>query len=194
MLSIRQDLLRRHAAWSRASRQLVEESSRLQADSRIHAALYFLSPHRFKEVDRVFLTQLSDVVPIVPVIAKADTMTAVERKAYLLYVMDALKELEQRVGHPLCYDFKENELSIPGSSSLLETYTGEAEEIKDEANQRVFPGTLYRAENLFAVVADTCASRIYPWGVLDIMNEAQSDFRRLQRLLFEGITSTCFIT
>lgn len=42
---------------------------------------------------------------------------------------------------------------------------------------------LPRVPNIFGVV---CDSRKYPWGELDLDNENHSDFRRLQRLVFES--------
>ena len=47
---------------------------------------------------------------------------------------------------------------------------------------------LPRIRNAFAVVCDTSESgkREYPWGSLDIYDEQHSDFRRLQRLMFES--------
>lgn len=40
--------------------------------------LYFLTPHRVKKVDLVLMSALSQLVTVIPVIAKADTMTAAE--------------------------------------------------------------------------------------------------------------------
>ena len=47
---------------------------------------------------------------------------------------------------------------------------------------------LPKIRNAFAVVCDTSESgkREYPWGSLDIYDEEHSDFRRLQRLVFES--------
>ena len=44
-----------------------------------------------------------------------------------------------------------------------------------------------QVRNIFAVVCDISVSgkRVYPWGSLDVNNEEHSDFRRLQRLVFE---------
>ena len=54
----------------------------------VHVCLYFLSPGRFLAIDRHFLKHVQNEVTIVPVIAKADTMTDSEIKGYR-------KELEQ---------------------------------------------------------------------------------------------------
>lgn len=46
-------------------------------DSRVHCCLYFVSPsgHGLKPLDVEFMQRLHDKVNIIPVIAKADTMT-----------------------------------------------------------------------------------------------------------------------
>ena len=44
-------------------------------DPRVDVCLYFVPPHRLKEIDLVFMLQLSRVVPLIPLIAKADSMT-----------------------------------------------------------------------------------------------------------------------
>jgi hypothetical protein len=40
--------------------------------------------------------------------------------------------------------------------------------------------------NIFAIVCDPSSVREYPWGRLEIDNEMHSDFRRLQRLVFDS--------
>ena len=49
-------------------------------DSRVHCCIYFIAPsgHSLKPLDVEFMKRLHDKVNIVPVIAKADTMTPEE--------------------------------------------------------------------------------------------------------------------
>ena len=44
-------------------------------DRLVHACVYFISPHRFLEIDRHFLRHVQRELAIVPVIAKTDTLT-----------------------------------------------------------------------------------------------------------------------
>ena len=44
-------------------------------DDRIHVCLYFVSPQRMHELDKEFMRQLQEEVPVIPLIAKADTVT-----------------------------------------------------------------------------------------------------------------------
>lgn len=50
-------------------------------DSRIHCCLYFLRPsgHSIKPIDIIVMKKLAEVVNVVPVIAKADSLTLDER-------------------------------------------------------------------------------------------------------------------
>ena len=67
------------------------------ADERIHVCLYFISSHRMKDIDVTFLKQLSELVPIVPIVAKADTMTTFERNVHLINVKKRLLEIDLEV-------------------------------------------------------------------------------------------------
>lgn len=53
-------------------------------DSRIHCCLYFIRPsgHSLKPIDIIVMKKLADVVNVVPVIAKADTLTMEERAKF----------------------------------------------------------------------------------------------------------------
>ena len=42
-----------------------------------------------------------------------------------------------------------------------------------------------RQPNIFAVICDATAQRVYPWGTVPIENTHFSDFRRLQAMIFE---------
>ena len=53
-------------------------------DTRIHCCLYFISPtgHSLRAIDVIVMKKLSEVVNVVPVIAKADSLTLEEREAF----------------------------------------------------------------------------------------------------------------
>lgn len=58
-------------------KELYDAQSRnpLCHDSLVTCCLYFIAPHRIKDNDIRFMQEVSKMVPIVPIIAKADTMT-----------------------------------------------------------------------------------------------------------------------
>ena len=53
-------------------------------DTRIHCCLYFINPtgHSLRPIDIIVMKKLSEVVNVVPVIAKADSLTLVERDLF----------------------------------------------------------------------------------------------------------------
>jgi septin family protein len=53
-------------------------------DTRIHCCLYFINPtgHSLRPIDVIVMKKLSEVVNVVPVIAKADSLTLEERELF----------------------------------------------------------------------------------------------------------------
>lgn len=53
-------------------------------DTRIHCCLYFINPtgHSLRAIDVIVMKKLSEVVNIVPIIAKADSLTLEERESF----------------------------------------------------------------------------------------------------------------
>ena len=84
--TVRNYLEQAHQDWLELNGNMLCESERNESDGRIHCLFYFIAPHRFKDIDREFIKQLTSLAPIVPVIAKADTMTLDERRQHLLEV------------------------------------------------------------------------------------------------------------
>lgn len=65
-------------------KELTAQRERHIQDSRIHCCLFFIQPtgHALKPIDIVVLKKLCDVVNVVPVIAKSDSLTLEERQAF----------------------------------------------------------------------------------------------------------------
>lgn len=71
-----------HSAYLR--KELTAMRDKHIVDTRIHACLYFIAPtgHTLKAIDIVVMKKLSEVVNVVPVIAKSDSLTLEEREAF----------------------------------------------------------------------------------------------------------------
>ena len=71
-----------HSAYLR--KELTAQRDRHIQDTRIHCALFFINPtgHSLRPIDVIVMKKLSEVVNVVPVIAKADTLTLEERDAF----------------------------------------------------------------------------------------------------------------
>jgi hypothetical protein len=77
----------------------------LLRDERIHCLFYFLSPHSLKEIDKEFLKKVSRIVPIIPIIAKADTLTVLERNFFMKEVYNTIDKLSGSFSEPIIYKF-----------------------------------------------------------------------------------------
>ena len=53
-----------------------------QGDPRVDVCLYFIPPHRLKQVDIEFMKVLAKAIPLIPIIAKADSMTENELECF----------------------------------------------------------------------------------------------------------------
>lgn len=62
----------------------------------IDAVLYFFAPHRCKGADIEYLRTVQDHAPIIPILAKADTMTAEELRAFRTGVSKKLAQAKVR--------------------------------------------------------------------------------------------------
>ena len=77
-----------HSAYLR--KELTAVRDRYIQDTRIHVALFFINPtgHSLRPIDIIVMKKLSEVVNVVPVIAKADSLTLEEREAFKQRVSD----------------------------------------------------------------------------------------------------------
>ncbi|EDS35208.1 peanut protein [Culex quinquefasciatus] len=73
-------------------------------DTRVHVCLYFIAPsgHGLKPLDIEFMQRLCDKVNIIPVIAKADTLTPEEITAFKKQILNEIAQHKIKI-----YDFPE---------------------------------------------------------------------------------------
>src|SRR5882757_7660946 len=71
-----------HSAYLR--KELTAMRDRYIQDTRIHCCLFFINPtgHSLRPIDVIVMKKLSEVVNVVPVIAKADSLTLEERESF----------------------------------------------------------------------------------------------------------------
>uniref|UniRef100_A0A6Q2YEK0 Septin n=1 Tax=Esox lucius TaxID=8010 RepID=A0A6Q2YEK0_ESOLU len=134
-------------------------------DSRLHACLYFISPsgHSLKSLDLVTMKKLDSKVNIIPVIAKADTISKSELHKFKIKIMSELVSNGVQI-----YQFP----------------------LDDETVAKV--NTTMNGHLPFAVVGSTeevlvgnkmVKARQYPWGVVQVENESHCDFVKLREML-----------
>lgn len=138
-------------------------------DHRVHCCLYFIPPygHGLRQMDVEFMRRLHKKVNIVPVIAKADTLTKPEI---------------QKLKTNLLNDIEDNKIKI---YQFPECDSDEDEEFKQQDRE-------LKASIPFAVIGSNCVievagkkmrGRQYPWGIVEVENPAHCDFVKLRTML-----------
>jgi septin 3/9/12 len=71
-----------HSSYLR--KELTAMRDRHIQDTRIHCCLYFINPtgHTIRPIDIIVMKKLSEVVNVVPVLAKSDSLTLEEREQF----------------------------------------------------------------------------------------------------------------
>ncbi|XP_016288009.1 septin-2 isoform X3 [Monodelphis domestica] len=97
-------------------------------DNRVHCCFYFISPfgHGLKPLDVEFMRALHGKVNIVPVIAKADTLTLKERERLKLRILDEISEHGIRIYQLPDADSDEDEEFKEQTKVLKNTHAGPA--------------------------------------------------------------------
>ncbi|XP_059045774.1 septin-7 isoform X3 [Achroia grisella] len=137
-------------------------------DTRVHCCLYFIAPsgHGLKPLDVEFMQRLGDKVNIIPVIAKADTMTPEECKDFKEQIMKEITQHKIKI-----YDFPE--------SSGEE---GEAADATRAVRSRV-PFAVVGANTVIEQDGRKIRGRKYPWGIAEVENLEHCDFLALRNMV-----------
>lgn len=137
-------------------------------DSRVHACLYFIAPsgHGLKPLDIEFMKQLHDKVNIIPVLAKADTMTPEEITAFKQTIMNQIAGAKIKI-----YEFPD---------------VSDGEENDKKENRRMkerVPFAVVGSNMIIDVDGKKARGRKYPWGAVNIENLEHCDFVPLRNML-----------
>ncbi|XP_037089199.1 septin-2-like [Pollicipes pollicipes] len=138
-------------------------------DNRIHCCFYFINPagHGLKPLDVQFMKMLHNKVNLVPVVAKADTLTKAE--------MERLKvRLRAEIG--------EHGIRV---YQLPDCDTDEDEEYKQQVKQlkAAMPFAVCGSSQQIEVQGKKIRGRQYPWGVIDVEDPNHCDFIKLRTML-----------
>ncbi|XP_028621895.1 septin-14 [Grammomys surdaster] len=132
-------------------------------DSRIHVCLYFIAPtgHSLKSLDLLTMKNIDRRVNIIPLIAKADSISKNDLQRFKNNIMSELNSNGIQI-----YQFPADDeatAEVNTSGLLPFAVVGSMEEVK--VGKRMVRG------------------RHYPWGVLQVENENHCDFVKLRDLL-----------
>ncbi|KAJ7510541.1 Septin [Mycena galericulata] len=138
-------------------------------DTRVHACLYFIQPtgHSLKQIDIEFMRRLHHKVNLIPVIAKADTMTEDEIADFKARILSDLAFHDIQIFQVPIYE-DDDEESITESEEVSRAIPFAV--IGSERTVRTTDGRVVRG-------------RAYPWGVVEVDNPAHCDFGKLQQML-----------
>lgn len=160
-------------------RQEQQPNRRNISDSRVHACLYFIRPsgHSLKPLDIAAMKHLGSRVNLIPVIAKADTLSPSEVIDFKHRIRQVLDAQSIEIYKPAVDDMEP--LNAHGSKI---TTPSEAKEIK--ALIDAMPFTVIGSEkDIETKDGGVIKGRQYLWGVAEVFNEDHCDFIKLRLLL-----------
>ncbi|KAI8068593.1 Septin-domain-containing protein [Gongronella butleri] len=136
-------------------------------DMRVHVCLYFIRPngHTLKPLDIEVMKQLGTRVNLIPVIAKADTLTPQDLAKFKRNILDVVSAQGIQV------------YSCPIDSDDEDVTT---------VNQQIMnamPFAIIGSTEDVTVNGRTVKGRQYTWGVAEVENEDHCDFKKLRNLL-----------
>ncbi|XP_074527877.1 septin-5-like isoform X2 [Halichoeres trimaculatus] len=138
-------------------------------DNRVHCCLYFISPfgHGLRPLDVECMKALHEKVNIIPVLAKADSLTQEEVYRRKIQIREEIKHFGINI-----YQFPECD------SDEDEDFKTQDQILKDSVPFAVI-GSNVQVESK----GRRFRGRIYPWGVVEVEDPAHSDFLLLRNML-----------
>ncbi|OCT64512.1 septin-9 isoform X1 [Xenopus laevis] len=139
-------------------------------DSRIHSCIYFIPPtgHWLRPLDLEFMKRLGRIVNVVPVIAKADTLTLEERE-----------EFKQRIRK----DLQTHGISVYPQPELDED---SAEALMNDKIREKIPFAVVGTDEEHQVNGRKVFGRKTKWGIIEVENTAHCEFANLRDLLIRS--------
>ncbi|KAM6907216.1 septin-5-like [Xenentodon cancila] len=138
-------------------------------DNRVHCLLYFVSPfgHGLRPLDVECMRALHEKVNIIPLLAKADSLTHAELCRKKMKIREDIKQFGINI-----YQFPECD------SDEDEDFKTQEEILRDSIPFAVI-GSNIQVEGK----GHKFRGRSYPWGVVEVENPAHSDFLLLRNML-----------
>ncbi|KAI5955679.1 CDC12 [Candida jiufengensis] len=136
-------------------------------DLRVNACLYFIRPsgHSLKPLDIEIMKKLSTRVNLIPVIAKADTLSRNEMDIFKTRIREIIEAQDISIYTPPL------ELDDPASA--------------EHAKQLIesMPFAIIGSEEEIEINGKFVRARKYPWGIVEVENDNHCDFKKLRSLL-----------
>ncbi|XP_076448910.1 septin-7-like isoform X3 [Babylonia areolata] len=137
-------------------------------DTRVHCCLYFIAPtgHGLKPLDVEFMRRLHEKVNIIPLIAKADTLTPDECREFKKTILNEIAQHKIKI-----YEFPDCD---------------DEEEMKIQKRLRVsdrVPFAVVGSNRVIELGGKRLRGRQYPWGIVEVENLEHNDFIALRNML-----------
>uniref|UniRef100_A0A673BCP0 Septin-type G domain-containing protein n=1 Tax=Sphaeramia orbicularis TaxID=375764 RepID=A0A673BCP0_9TELE len=139
-------------------------------DTRVHCCIYFIpaTGHRLRPIDVEFMKRLGKIVSIVPVIAKADTLTIEERQ-----------EFKERIRQ----DLAANGIHVYPQREYDED---PEERILNNRIRENIPFAVVGTDKEHQVNGNKVLGRKTKWGIIEVENVAHCEFANLRDLLIRS--------
>ncbi|XP_038618188.1 septin-12 [Tachyglossus aculeatus] len=139
-------------------------------DSRVHSCIYFVPPtgHWLRPLDLEFLQRLCRVVNVVPVIARADSLTLDERE-------DFRRQIQR--------DLQAHGVSVYPQKNLDEDADDRL--LNDKIRAKI-PFAVVGADREYEVNGKMVLGRKTNWGIIEVENMAHCEFPLLRDLLIRS--------
>ncbi|XP_037351012.1 septin-4 isoform X7 [Talpa occidentalis] len=138
-------------------------------DNRVHCCLYFISPfgHGLRPLDVEFMKALHQRVNIVPILAKADTLTPPEVERKKRKIREEIELFGIKV-----YQFPD-----------CDSDEDEDFKLQDQALKESIPFAVIGSNTVVEARGRRVRGRLYPWGIVEVENPGHCDFVKLRTML-----------
>ncbi|ORY96585.1 cell division control protein [Syncephalastrum racemosum] len=156
----------------RYMRQEQQPQRQLLSDSRVHACVYFIRPtgHTLKPLDVEVMKRLGSRVNLIPVIAKADTLTVKDMAEFKQRVRDVISAQRIRVyAAPI---ESEDEATTMDNKDIMNAMPFSV------IGSRLRVSTPGGRKNVIG--------RPYTWGIAEVENPVHCDFSKLRSILIRS--------
>ncbi|GKU20527.1 unnamed protein product [Fusarium langsethiae] len=138
-------------------------------DNRIHACVFFIQPtgHSLKPLDIEVMRRLHTKVNLIPVIAKADTLTDEEIAAFKSRILADIRHHGIQIFEGPRYELDDEETIAENNEIMSKVpfaVVGANNEITSADGRKI-------------------RGRAYPWGIIEVDNEEHCDFVKLRQML-----------
>lgn len=157
-------------------KELTPARERRIPDTRIHAVLFFISPtgHALTPLDIAVMKKISDIANVVPVIAKADSLTLEERNAFKRRIKTEIEYYGIK-----CFPFVDRIDDTPMDAEEQEIF---------RTLQKLIPFAVVGSERNVVVEGKAVRGRRTRFGIVNVENEDHCEFTQLRNFLLRTHT------